>query len=682
MSARSRARALVAARPLALAVLAIPLVANGALAVPLEKTERVSVGRGGTDSNSYSDDPSISRDGRFIAFVSPASNLLPTDTNGLAQIFVYDRQTATTVLASADGTGAQGNAPSGNPVLSSDGRYVAFDSLATNLVANDANGIRDVFVRDLTNGKTTRVSLDAGGAEKSVPSRNPVLSADGRYVAFETVAGGRSQIEVYDRTSGDVHMVSIANDGTLGGGDSRNPSISGDGRWVAFQSSATNLVDGDTNHDIDIFVHDRDADANSVFDEPGAVATERVSVTSQGAQVKGDSQTPSISADGRYVAFASFAAGLASGDTNRRSDIYVHDRVSGATVRISVDSNGVQSSGSSYFPTISADGRVVVFQSAANDLVTNDTNAKRDVFMVDRDADKNGIFDEPGHTVTRRVSVDSAGNQANDESGAIYRPMVSADGLSAAFGSSASNLVANDLNGKRDVFVHDVLDCAEHAVGPFPDASSFAAQQFMDFLGHTGDAISIDFWSTGIACARMSPADEILGLIADPAFDGRYAPLVRLYQAYFLRAPHGAGLFFWVGLHDAGTSLGAISNAFAASQEFRSRYGLLSNQDFVRQVFLNVLGREPAQSGLDFWTGKLDRGEMTRGDVMLNFSEGTEFKKKSADEVFVILLYVGMLRRTPTDGELAAALASFQAGSHADLVLSLLASPEYAARFP
>ena len=227
-----------------------------------------------------------------------------------------------------------------------------------------------------------------------------------------------------------TERVSVDSAGNQGNGASAFPSISPDGRFVAFRSDASNLVPGDTNGIGDVFVHDRQTGA-----------TQRVSVSSSGTQAAGlNSAGASISADGRLVAFASGASNLVSGDSNNARDIFVHDRQTGATTRVSVSSSGVQANANSFFPSLSADGRLVSFYGSSNNLVPGDTNGKSDVFLHDR---------QTGTTLL--VSVDSAGNQGNQSSSGASS--ISADGRSVAFSSQASNLVSDDTNGTTDLFV-------------------------------------------------------------------------------------------------------------------------------------------------------------------------------------------------------------------------------------
>jgi Tol biopolymer transport system component len=211
------------------------------------------------------------------------------------------------------------------------------------------------------------------------------------------------------------------------------PSISADGLIVAFNTDASNLVAGDTNGKWDVFVHDR-----------ATGTTERVSVRSNGSEANGVSELPALSSDGRFVSFDGDASNLVVGDRNRCNDVFVHDRATGATERVSVDSSGTEGAASSHYAAISGDGRFVTFSSVAVNLVAGDTNGRTDIFVHDR-----------ASGVTERVSVDSAGVQSNGNSGESDFPVISADGNAVAFASEATNLVAGDTNGVMDMFVHE-----------------------------------------------------------------------------------------------------------------------------------------------------------------------------------------------------------------------------------
>jgi WD40-like Beta Propeller Repeat len=344
-------------------------------------TERVSVDSAGGQANDGSYVASISDDGRYVAFQSDATNLVASDTDGVSDIFVHDRQTGTTTRMSVDSAGNQGNGASFHASMSDNGRYVAFQSDATNLVSGDTNGFTDIFVHDRQTGTTERVSVDSGGGEGNGISKDPSISVDGRFVSFQSDASnlvsgdtnGFTDIFVHDRQTGTTERVSVDSAGSEGNGTSRQASLNADGRYVVFQSAATNLVSGDTNGFSDIFVRDRVAST-----------TKRVSVDSAGSAGNGDSRKPSLSADGRYVVFDSFATNLVGGDTNNKLDVFVHDRNSGTTERVSVGSAGGEGNGDSQDPSLSSNGSCVAFMSYATNLVTGDTNGFPDIYVHER----------------------------------------------------------------------------------------------------------------------------------------------------------------------------------------------------------------------------------------------------------------------------------------------------------
>jgi Tol biopolymer transport system component len=356
-----------------------------------------------------------------VAFESFATNLVAGGGDAFQDIYVHDRQIGITTRVSVDSARAEGNDSSTSPSISPNGRHVAFESFATNLVAGGGDAFQDIYVHDRDfdgNGtydeaggvSTVRVSVDSVGNEQIGESLFPSISGDGRYVAFQSNADlvvddtlGFLDIYVHDRdfdgngtydeAGGIITVrVSVHSDGTEGNEASGAPSIAADGRYVAFVSDATNLVANDTNVKSDIFVHDRDADGNGIYDEPGpvGVSTARVSVDSVGNQGNENSNSPSISADGRYVAFESDADNLVADDNNGSTDVFVHDRQTGATTRVSVDLAGVEDTGDSNNPSISADGSSVTFQSDADSLVAGDTNFAPDIFVDDLQAGAGG----------------------------------------------------------------------------------------------------------------------------------------------------------------------------------------------------------------------------------------------------------------------------------------------------
>jgi Tol biopolymer transport system component len=302
--------------------------------------------------------------------------------------------TKETIRISVATDGSQGNDASGLPSISAGGRYVAFESTATNLVDADDNGVEDIFVHDILTGETTRVSLASDGTQGNQWSDQASISPDGLYVAFRSYASNLVQndtnnfcdtdqdglfddncqdIFLHQRFTGETTMVSVTSDGAQGNNWSGWPSVSVGGRYVVFRSWAEDLVGGDTNAWSDIFLHD------TMLGE-----TTRVSVASSGAQADCYSDFPSISADGRYVSFYSCASNLVDGDSNGRFDVFVRDRYTHRTTRVSLASDGTQADADSSRGTISPDGRYVAFDSYATNLVIGDTNEFIDVFVRDR----------------------------------------------------------------------------------------------------------------------------------------------------------------------------------------------------------------------------------------------------------------------------------------------------------
>lgn len=384
MAGRHRAVVAVLTAAFVLALAAVPALGLSGT------TTRVSVDSAGnqaTARDGHSGNVGIDGDGRLIVFDSWEPAFVPGDGDDLADVFVHDLEAGATSLVSRSSSGRKGNSDSRNAALSADGRYVTFTSNATNLVRRDRNGDGDVFVRDLQTGETTRVSLSTAGQEADGDSFNtsPSISGDGRVVVFQSFAdnlvGGDTNrapdVFAHDRATGVTTRVSVDSAGTQSNRGSGLAVVSADGRHVAFLSDASNLVANDTNGERDVFVHDLLTGA-----------TTRINVDSAGNQAVGNPRVsfvePAISGDGRFVAFGSLAANLVPGDTNGRFDIFVHDRQTGTTSRVSVDSAGTQGNERSTNPTISADGRFVAFQAWASNLVAYDTNDVVDVFVHDR----------------------------------------------------------------------------------------------------------------------------------------------------------------------------------------------------------------------------------------------------------------------------------------------------------
>ncbi len=406
---------------------------------------RVSISTNGTNAGNGNSDPArISSDGRFIVFASESDNLVANDTNGVSDIFVHDQLSCNTSRVSLTSSGVQSSGGgSTNPQISNDGRYVVFQSTATNLVTGDTNNAEDVFVRDRQTNITTRASVTSAGGQGALGrgSFNAVISGDGRYVAFESganlvggndVNGDLADIYLRDLNTNTTTRVSVNSSGQQAENESREPSISGDGSLVAFMSFADNLAANDT-EDPDIFVRNLTNNTTTI-----------VSVASNGAQSPGNfaEPGPEISADGRFVTFVSTAS-FDLIDGNGINDIYVHDRSNGVTELVSISFDGVQADGDSTTPSISTDGNLITFESDATNLTNNDTENQRDIFLRNRTTD-----------ATSRISQNTIQVGGNNSS---FRTSISTDGRYIAFTSDADNLLGtgNDSNGRTDVFIFD-----------------------------------------------------------------------------------------------------------------------------------------------------------------------------------------------------------------------------------
>jgi len=363
--------------------------------IETETTTRISISNEGVEADGDSENPSISADGNFIAFTSDATNLVEEDTNGDSDIFVYDRENQQTTRISVDGLGNEGNSDSENPSISADGNYIAFTSDAINLVTGDTNARSDIFVHNRETGSTTRVSIDSSENQADDDSENPSISANGNYVVFasdasnlvENDTNNSKDIFLRNLTTGETTRVSLDSDGNEVNGDSDNPSISADGNYIAFASDASNLVEGDENSRRDIFVRNLETGETS-----------RISVDSDGNEADDTSDNPSISISesGSYVAFTSNATNLVAGDENNAWDIFVHDLTTGETIPIDLGSDGKQANDFSSSPDFSADGNYIAFTSNADNLVPEDTNEVEDIFVTNNSNDAPTVLNSIG----------------------------------------------------------------------------------------------------------------------------------------------------------------------------------------------------------------------------------------------------------------------------------------------
>lgn len=439
----ARTHSTIHGAPRAGALLSISLVVAVALAGPAwaaATTKLVSVRSNEAQGNNDSTEPVVSRDGRYVVFSSDASNLVAGDTNDAMDVFVRDRRLGTTKRVSVRSTEAQGNAGSQHAEVSTTGRFVVFDSSASNLVAGDGNDQIDVFVRDLELGTTRLLSVRSNGNQGNGPSYDPSISGNGRFVVFTSESSNLVRSDTNDRR--DVFLRDLQQDTTVrvslssreaqGNEHSQDTVISADGVSIVFLSSASNLVPRDTNGVTDVFVRDRVGGT-----------TRRLSLTSTQVQANGASDLPTVSAKGRFVAFRSEATNLVGGDGNMVSDVFLRDRQVSTTKRVSLSTAGAGGDNSSNDPSISANGRYVVFSSDASNLVEDDTNLNQDIFIRDLI-----------NRTTRRVSLSAVGGEGD---GGSFDPEISGDGRFVVFESNSTDLVTGDTNDATDIYIRGPL---------------------------------------------------------------------------------------------------------------------------------------------------------------------------------------------------------------------------------
>lgn len=338
-----------------------------------QTTRRVSVSSSGRQGDLASSNPSISDDGRWITFVSDATNLVPGDTNGSSDLFLRDVRTGTTRrIAHIE---LSGDRPLWNGTISADGRSVVL-SAGDPLLPQDTNDHEDVYVIDLPAGTISMITPP----EADDGSHSPVVSPTGRYIAFGSWAtnlvpgdtNGAHDVFRYDRVAGTTVRVSLTSDGRQIAGRSDGPAVSADGRYVTFFSEDPGIVPGDTNPEPDVFLRDLRSGTTTM-----------VSVTAAGTPGNYNSSSADISPDGRYVVFGSWATNLVPGDTNDWYDVFVRDLRTGRTSMVSVSTAGTQGNFGGENGAISSDGRHIAFTSFSSDLVPGDTNDDLDVFIRD-----------------------------------------------------------------------------------------------------------------------------------------------------------------------------------------------------------------------------------------------------------------------------------------------------------
>lgn len=661
-SARSATTISRAAAPRAAVLAAVVLAAVvAALAHPaaavtttIPITGRVGVGPGNAQlaaGTIY--DPLLDATGRY-AFFTTAQGIVAADTNAALDVYRKDRLSGGVQRVSLMGEATQINAKSALCGASSSGRYVTFQT--TSATADLAN---QIWRRDLVAGTTTRVTAAGSGASGSVSGTECPVSDDGNRVAFTSAGSGLGcgssgeQVILRRIDTNVASCMSVSTGGDIANAKSGRVALSGSGDVVAFVSSADNLVSGDTNSTYDVFLRQISTNTTTRITKPG------------GAQLDGDSQSPSLSATGRYVAFTSNSATIVPDDDNATRDVFRLDRQTSTFERVSVSTGGVEGNGYSTSPSISGDGAFVAFESDATNLYPADGNGDTDIFRHDITLGRTDLASRVWNGI-------SAGNGVS-----WHGPAISDDGRVVAFESGATNLVPNDTNGAYDTFVRDfALDIA-----PFGSAKAFAKQQLLDFGGAVPSSAALDAAVTTVTSGAQSPDGLVLAQARSATWTAKRSPLIRLYWAFFLRAPDPSGMTYWTNQLTNGKTLAQVAAKFAQSSEFQTKYGSKTNEQFVTLIYQNIFEREPDPAGLAYWTGKLDAGTKTRGDVMTNFSESSEGKRFLAPQVDTINVWLGMLRTMPPKAELAQWIADIRDGAPAEEVAQHVRTlPAYAAR--
>jgi Tol biopolymer transport system component len=435
---RSTNQVFAVAITLGVALALVPAPAAGAADLVLASSRPDGVK---ANALSFQTSRSLSADGSRIAFQSLASNLLPADTDTASDVYVKHLSTGALLLASTNAAGVKGNDGSFTAALDADGTTVALDSVATNFDPSDADGLLDVYVKDLRTGNLTLVSRNAAGVKGNDHSSDPSLSADGTKVAFESRADNLdpadtdhdADIYVKDLATGSLTLASRSTSGGKGNGFSTMASLAVDGSSVAFQSRSTNLDPGDTDTLADIYARDL-----------ASGRTQLVSTTAPGAKANDDSFSPSMSADGNRVAFQTSSTNLDPADTDPNvADVYVKDRASGALRLASTTATGVKALSAPFFgsaaPSLSADGTQLAFESRATNLDPADTDGFYDIYAKDLATD-----------ALRLLSTTAQNVKSNNDDGLAA---ISPDASAVAFVSAATNLSPADTDALPDVYV-------------------------------------------------------------------------------------------------------------------------------------------------------------------------------------------------------------------------------------
>ena len=458
-----------------------------------ETTTLISVSSAGIRGNGQSNSIAITPDGRYVAFWSAASNLVTGDTNNKADVFLRDTQTSLTTRVSVASNGTQGSGDSGTTgAISANGRFITFTSTASNLVSTDTNGVQDIFLHDTLTGVTSLISKTSSGVQGDRPSYRPSISSDGRYVVFNSEANNLApgdnntffDVFLHDTFTGQTTLVSRSSQGISGTRDSLYPKITPDGKYIIFQSNANNLVVGDVNNFCPVYYGALYKSCYDIFlYEVGTQKMTLVSLSSDGTQGNKASTRPSFSSDSRYIVFLSEADNLVSGDTNGQDDIFFRDLQTGITTLASVSSTDVQGNKDSSYPDISADGRFAVFASESSNLVSGDTNNTCDVFPFD------GIFTDNCPDIFLRMFMQFS-DVPSSHWASDYIEAIANAGLTSGYPDGTYRPENRVTRAEMAVFLLNALGISP---GPLPVEPSFS-----DISGHWAETFIEELFDQGI----------------------------------------------------------------------------------------------------------------------------------------------------------------------------------------
>gem|GEM_PF-961074 len=461
-----------------------------------------SVLSGGSDSADVSDD------GRYVVYASDAANLTAGDTNGFSDIFLYDRVTEETRLISRGPGGAQADGQSLAPVISGDGRWIAFSSEASNLVVGDMNGVSDIFLYDRSldgqsefdapgNTALTRISLSSG--EPDGDSHAPAINADGSIVAFGSEAANllaedadtNGDIYVYDRPHGTLTLASVSTDGVKSDGFSGAPSISADGKRVVFESYASNW--DDTGHSSDVYIRDLDAGT-----------TRLLSAIADDGPAKARAEHAVISGNGQLVVY-SFMTG------SGKWQLYYFDLSQDRLFPVEAKPDGLTGDPDRISPSVSADGSFIVYLTDISELVSS-------AGVGETGAGRNGVvvYDRAGETA-RVIGLSYRNEYGN---GHTVDPIISGNGGWIVFQSAANNLVAGDRGATADIFLAAHAGQVDDIPPSWPASSALTA----DAIGKKGLTIH---WGPAEDNNQVAMYRVEYGVDNDPDHD----PVIRLINA-------------------------------------------------------------------------------------------------------------------------------------------------------